>query len=102
MHRITSEHGVILTESNTMNPYGRKDAAHLKYHRRNRRLGRMSGQIRMRIWFRDCTGRWFDYLFVSPGEMAKIVHSTGWTNARVIRDSSSSYVRRLYRRALPR
>ena len=90
MHRITSERGVILAES--MNPYDTKDPAHLKYHQRNRRLGRMPGQTRMRIRFRTRIGRWLDYLFVSRDEMEAIVHGTGWTISRVIGDGGSSYV----------
>ena len=52
MQRIKSEQGVIPAESK--DPYNPRDPVHLKYHRRNRRPDRMSGQIRMRVRVRDC------------------------------------------------
>ena len=52
----------------------------------------MAGQIRMRVRFQRCIGRWFDYLFVSPKEMKEIVEGTGWRVSRIIRDRGPSYV----------
>ena len=52
----------------------------------------MPGQLRIRVRVRGCIGRWFDYLIVSPDEMAEIAEGTGWTIARLIADGSSSYI----------
>src|SRR5712691_8613586 len=60
---ITSPDGLIIAES--LDPYMTNDPAHLDYHERNRKRGRMSGQARLRVRYRNCVGRWFDYLFVS-------------------------------------
>lgn len=73
-------------------PYATEDPAHLAYHERNRGRGRMSGQLRLRERYRDLVGPWFEYLIVSPDEMADIVESTGWQLRRVVRDEGSYFV----------
>jgi SAM-dependent methyltransferase len=90
LHRLTSPNAVILAES--LNPYGSGVAAHRRYLRRNRQRGRMAGQIRIRIRFRDIKGPWFEYLLVSPTEMRNLVAGTGWTIRRIFRDRGPLYV----------
>jgi SAM-dependent methyltransferase len=73
-------------------PYRTEDPAHVAYQERNRKRGRMSGQLRLRVRHRDLAGPWFDYLIVSPEEMAGIVEGTGWTIRRLVQDEGSYYV----------
>jgi SAM-dependent methyltransferase len=73
-------------------PYATEDPAHLAYHERNRGRGRMSGQLRLRVRSRDLVGPWFEYLIVSPDEMADIVESTSWQLRRLVRDDGSYFV----------
>jgi SAM-dependent methyltransferase len=82
-HRLTGPNAVILAES--LNPYTTGEAAHRRYQRRNRQRGRMGGQIRIRVRFRDVKGPWFDYLLVSPGEMKAILAGTGWRLRQILR-----------------
>jgi len=70
--------------ASTRNPYDTDDAAHLAYHERNRRRGRMSGQLRLRVRYRDYASPWFDYLIASPEELEALVDGTGWRVGRVI------------------
>jgi hypothetical protein len=37
----------------------------------------MPGQLRLRVRWRDLAGPWFDYLIVSPTEMAVLVRRVG-------------------------
>jgi SAM-dependent methyltransferase len=74
-HRMTSDDASIIAQS--MDPYKTHERAHLLYHKLNRMKGRMPGQSRMRIRYKNYKGRWFDYLFVSKGEMESIVNGTG-------------------------
>ena len=90
MHGITTDGAVLLAESR--DPYKTDDVAHLGYGQRNRRRGRMSGQIRIRIRFQASAGQWFDYLLVSPDEMRDLLEGTGWKIRRTIEDSGSLYV----------
>lgn len=87
LYAMTSKRGVILGDS--VNPYDTENPDHLAYHRRNRARGRMAGQVRIRIRYRTSVGRWFDYLLVSPEELAGLAEGTGWRLARVIRSDES-------------
>ena len=88
--RISSPSARILGE--TLDPYATDDQAHLRYHRRNRRRGRMGGQLRLRVRYRDYATPWFDYLLVSRDELAGLVAGTGWEVARTIEDEPPLYV----------
>jgi SAM-dependent methyltransferase len=80
----------IIASSN--DPYRTDDAAHLAYQARNRERGRMSGQLRLRIRYRDLVGPWFDYLIVSPDEMRELAEASGWNVRRYVQDKRSYYV----------
>jgi SAM-dependent methyltransferase len=68
------------------------DPAHLAYQERNCSRGRMPGQLRLRIRWRDLADPWFDYLIVSPAEIEELVLGTGWRVRRLVRGDSSGYV----------
>lgn len=72
-------------------PYATDDAAHVAYHAHNRTRGRMPGQLRLRVRYRDLVGPWFDYLIVSPDEMATILEGTGWRIHRLLEQAGSGY-----------
>ncbi len=89
-HRMTSANGRIIAQS--LDPYKTTDRFHRAYQERNRRKGRMSGQVKIRIRYRGYTGQWFDYLLVSRQEMKKIVKGTGWKVNRFINSKGPTYV----------
>lgn len=89
LHRITRPGAVLLAASNDI--YRTKDPLHLKYHAWNRRRGRMSGQIRFRVRYRQFVGKWMDYLMVSRKEMEKLLAGTGWKVRRFVHGEFSSY-----------
>jgi SAM-dependent methyltransferase len=72
-------------------PYATEDPAHLAYQERNRERGRMAGQLRLRVRYRDLIGPWFHYLIVSPDEMATILDGTQWRIRRLLQESGSGY-----------
>lgn len=84
LHTLTGERGRIV--GSTLDVYDTEDESHLAYHRRNRAHGRMSGQLRLRIRYRDLASPWFDYLFLSQDELRDLVDGTGWRLARTIVD----------------
>jgi len=86
-HRMTTEHARIIAES--LDPYNTNDPAHLHYHKLSRRRGRMAGQLRIRVRYREYATPWFDYLLVSKREMRDILKGTGWRLKRTL-DSSRS------------
>jgi SAM-dependent methyltransferase len=76
----------------SIDPHATEDPAHLAYQERNRRRGRMAGQLRLRVRYRDLIGPWFDYLLVSPDEMASILEGTQWRITRLLQSGTAYYV----------
>jgi len=89
-YKITSKKALIIAVSNDI--YKTSNPAHLKYHEANRRRGRMSGQIRLRIRFKQYATRWYDYLMVSKNEMEKILEGTGWKVHKYADSEGSNYI----------
>ena len=88
---VTAPDAVLLAESR--DPHATDDPAHLEYHERNLRRGRMSGALRIRVRFRRYATDWFDYLMASPAEMEYLVRDTPWRVDEVVRgDDGPSYV----------
>ncbi len=65
---------------------------HRKYQLQNRRRGRMSGQVRIRIRYQGFSTPWFDYLLVSKSEMKQLVKRTGWNVRRFIESKGPQYI----------
>lgn len=89
LHRVTSSGARIL--ANTRDPYVTDDQDHLAYHERNRRLGKLPGQVRLRVRYGRLIGPWFDYLFVSRSEMADLLAPTGWRIDAMVGEGSAYY-----------
>lgn len=84
LKRLTRADARIVTQ--TVDPYLTELPEHLAYHKRNRRRGRMAGQLKIRVRYLSYATPWFDYLFVSQPEMRKIVAGTGWRVTRFLDD----------------
>ncbi|MDE0317528.1 MAG: class I SAM-dependent methyltransferase [Candidatus Poribacteria bacterium] len=93
---MTTTDGRIVAE--TMDPYQTENPAHLAYHEYNRERGRMSGQLRLRIRYKQYATPWFDYLFVSKSELEDILVGTSWTIERYIDSGKPTYVAILKKR----
>jgi SAM-dependent methyltransferase len=59
-------------------PYGTTDPLHVGYHEFNRSRGRLGGQLRLRLRYRELATDWFDYLFCSVDELRTLVAGTRW------------------------
>ena len=75
----------------TMDTYATKKGEHLDYQAYNRKRGRMSGQIKLRIRYKKLATPWFDYLIVSRSEMKAILKGTGWKVSKFI-GKGASYI----------
>jgi SAM-dependent methyltransferase len=87
--RLTSERGRIVAETRDVSRGD--DPAHVRYRKRNVARGRLPGQIRIRVRYRDLATPWFDYLMVGRGELRDILDGTGWMLERTI-DSDDTYI----------
>lgn len=76
LHRLSTPDGLII--ACTLDPHKTDNPLHKAYHRRNVRRGRMPGQVKIRVRYRDLIGPWFDYLFVSVKELKGLLKGTGW------------------------
>ena len=94
-HRLTTERGRIVAETRDVTQTD--DPGHLAYQARNRERGRMSGQIRIRVRYRELATPWFDYLMVSPDELRELAEPAGWTVAHIL-ESEDTYVAVLEKR----
>jgi SAM-dependent methyltransferase len=89
-HRLTSPSGRVVAEAT--DPYATTDPHHLHYQRWNRRRGRLSGQLRIRVRYTTHRTPWFDYLLVSQAELRALLRGTGWRVARVFEAEGGPYV----------
>jgi len=89
LYKATTEGARIIAESR--DPYRTTEPFHLAYHARNRRRGRMGGQVRIRVRYRKYATPWFDYLFVSRTEMREILKDTGWEIHDFLSSRSPTY-----------
>lgn len=87
--RVTTKRGRIIAE--TFDPHALDDPVQRKYLESNRRRGRMPGQLRVRVRYRDLTTRWMDWLQVSPEELASLLEGRPWRLERTL-GSGPSYV----------
>lgn len=87
--RITGPKARIIGE--TRDPYATDDPTHLAYHRLNARRGRMPGQVRLRVRYREFIGPWFDYMLVSQDELRGLLEGTNWTLSQTIDSDSPAY-----------
>ncbi len=78
----------------TRDPYITDSQAHLDYHARNRRNGRMGGQTRIRARFGRLADPWFDYLFCSRDELAQLTEGSPWRIAG-LDDDGAGYLAEL-------
>ena len=57
---------------------------HRDYQERNRRRGRMAGQLTMRVRYQRLTTDWFDWLALSADELAALATPAGWRVADML------------------
>jgi SAM-dependent methyltransferase len=55
------------------------NAEHLRYHERNRRAGRIPGAVRLQLVYRGERSEWYDWLHLSPDEVAVVARRAGLT-----------------------
>ncbi len=85
---------VALIAGTCLDPYRSLDPAHLRYHERNRAAGRMDGQVRMRVRYREQASPWWEWLFLSLDELEGLLHTSRWC-IEDVRDSDPTYAVRM-------
>src|SRR5262249_52406353 len=88
--RMTSDRAVIIAE--IRDPYNTKAPEARRYHRRNRARGRMAGQSRIRVRYKDSVTPWFDYLFVSRAELRQLLRGSPWRLKHILDSRGPMYI----------
>lgn len=60
--------------------------------RRNIALGRLPGELTIRVRHRDVASEWFGYLLCSPGELAALAEPAGWRLDRAEYADKANYL----------
>jgi SAM-dependent methyltransferase len=84
---VATVRGRIVAES--FDAHRLEEPVHRRYRARNRRLRRMSGQLRVRIRYGELTTPWIDWLQLSPDELSELADGTGWRVSRILGDGPS-------------
>jgi SAM-dependent methyltransferase len=84
--RLGTEGAVVV--GTTIDPYDTDVHEHLAYHERNRALGRMGGQVQMRVRHRGLASDWMDYLMFSESELPQLIDGSGWVLSKTLRDGA--------------
>jgi SAM-dependent methyltransferase len=87
---VTTDRARILAGSAT--PYPARTATQRAYFAHNRRLGKPPGTLRIRLRYAQHVTPWFEWLFVSPRELERIVAGTGWRVTKLLKRDAPSYV----------
>lgn len=89
-HKMTSDNALIVAEA--VDPYTTDNPAQLKYYALNKKRGRLPGQWRIRIRFKNFVTKWFDLLYNSKREMEEILSGIGWAIQEFIDSGSPAYI----------
>jgi SAM-dependent methyltransferase len=87
LHEISSPEGTIVFDS--VDPGD--DPEDLSYQNRNRSLGRLPGQVTIRLRYGDVATPWYELLNLSPGELEELLEGTGWRVAELVPSTPPEY-----------
>ena len=90
MHKLARKRARIIGEG--MNPYVSKDPDHIAYCSDNIKKNRAYGSRMLRSVFQQETGDWFQYLALSPHELADLSLQSGWRVDAVKQEPTGRYI----------
>jgi SAM-dependent methyltransferase len=67
-----------------LDPHQTDSQTHLDFHERNRHDGKMAGQAAIRVRYQGLASGWFDWLLMSPDELAQVTAPHGWRVAETM------------------
>ncbi len=88
-HGFTGRDATIIMDS--VDPHATTNPSHTEYHKRNRRRGRLIGQIRLRHRYEVYASPWFDFFMANLDELRGILDGTGWSIQEAIASGDPHY-----------
>ena len=76
LRRLLRPDGIVV--GTCLDPYRTANDEHREFHERNRASGLLPGQLTIRVRYGYLATDWFNYLFVSPEELADLAQACGW------------------------
>jgi SAM-dependent methyltransferase len=89
LYDMTAESGRIVLDS--VDPYVDSDPADLALQAKNRTLGRLPGQVRIRLRYRGRVTPWFDLLNLSAAELEDLAGDASWSVAQLVEGEAPDY-----------
>jgi SAM-dependent methyltransferase len=89
LYQMASPEAVIIGQ--TIDPTRLQGPLTTAYYQRNKDRGRLPGQMRYRLRYRNLATPWFEYLYCSPGELEQLLHNTGWCLHSIDQDGQAFY-----------
>jgi SAM-dependent methyltransferase len=89
LYDMTTPSARIVLDS--VDPYVGNDPADLAYQEKNRTLGRLPGQVTIRLRYRGRATPWFDLLNLSVAELEDLAADAGWSVTRLVKGETPDY-----------
>jgi SAM-dependent methyltransferase len=89
LNSMTREEAKVILS--TRNPFRIDLPEQGRYLERNRARGRMPGQTRIRVRYKEFVTPWFDHLMLSAEELDELLSQTGWHTAYLFPGESGRY-----------
>ncbi len=89
LYRLSTPKGRIITT--IRDPYQTDIPEHLAYQERNKKAGKLAGQIKIRIEYKDEIGDWFELLMISSQELEALITETGWRILKIVEGKGENY-----------
>jgi len=89
MYKITTDNAIIIAESS--DPCYINDPFYQTYFKHNTEKGKLQGEVKIRIRYKNIIGPWFYYLYLSPGELKNVLKGTGWKLGEIFRNDSQYF-----------
>jgi SAM-dependent methyltransferase len=86
---ILQDDGSIIATSNDISKTD--NVMHVEYLNSNRRYGRITGEVTLRMEYETEVGDWFRVLLVTPNELKKICMMFGWTVNQIYLSKKTAY-----------
>ena len=83
---ILRSRGLLL--ASLLDPLATENEVHLRYHERNRQLGKPPGLLTIRFEYEDEIGEWFQLYLMTPDEVKVMLMKSGFYLHKVIKNGS--------------
>ena len=89
LRSLAKKDGILIFTS--INVKTTKNAKYFAYHKRNMKLAKYIGQLKLRLIYKKKSSKWFDWVHIEPDAAKKIALESNWKMERIIRGKNGRY-----------